>query len=399
MIARVRSGSLVRAVALAGMICALALMAAPGAWAGSQIPRQAAQEESAPAWMVQPAGELGGADVRSYFVYDLAPGEWVEDVVAIVNHSEAPLTLSVFGTDAFTGSDSGAFGLLDTGDEPRDVGAWVTLPEQEVTVPARSTMQIPFLVTVPANATPGDHVGGIVTSYVTSLTDESGRELDVDSRIAIRIYLAVDGELEPRLAVDGLQTSYRLSPNGITGDLTVSYLVRNSGNVRLGTAEQIQVAGPFGTASTSRSDALEEVLPGGVVMRSAVLSGVRATGWVDVEVIATGVDLTDRLDGQVPVGEASDRVIALPWWWLLIAVVLVTVIWLFVRRRRRRWAALKAELAQARANSAGPVDPPSTCPAADDAVAIDGSEGAGPEAGADTTAAAGASPAPGSGGS
>jgi len=309
-------------------------------------------------WLVQPAGPLGGADTRSYFEYDLAPGDGLEDVIAVVNHADTPLELSVFGTDAFTSPDDGSFGLLDTDTEPTDVGAWVTLAEEEVTIPAGARMEIPFVVQVPSNATPGDHVGGIVTSYLASATDESGEPVVLDARIAIRIYLTVDGELRPQLAVEELTTDFDLSANQLTGTLTVDYVVVNDGNVRLGADETIRVEGPFGIDLSDVAVAsVDEILPGGSVRRQAVFDGVPAAGRLVTRVEATPVDIGGHLtDEELPSARSSSAQFAMPWLWLFVLVVVLYLI----RRRRRRWRELKAALENARATPtdvAEPADP------------------------------------------
>lgn len=336
-----------RAQRLARLLVALLLAAGLGApFAGIAH----AEDDPTRSWLVQPAGPLGTAETRSYFVYSLEPGAWVEDVVAIVNHSEEPLELSLFGTDAYTNPDNGSFGLLPTEDDPDDVGSWVRLATDSVTVPARARMEIPFMVQVPANATPGDHAGGIVSSYVSTVIDEDDKEVLFDARIAVRIYLTVPGDLTPKLEVRDLETTFDLSSNGLTGTLTVDYTVANPGNVRLGGEEVVSAAGPFGVAERTSSTTIEEILPRGHVRRQAVLSAVPATGWINVDVDVTPVDIGERLgDYQVPTASATRTVVAAPWLWLAAVTLVIAAITWWIRRRRRRWTAMKAELEQARA--------------------------------------------------
>ena len=66
------------------------------------------------------------------------------------------------------------------------------------------SVEVPFTVTVPDNATPGDYVGGIVTS-LTQSGDAEG--INVDRRLGIRIRLRVGGELKPSLAVEDLHVA------------------------------------------------------------------------------------------------------------------------------------------------------------------------------------------------
>lgn len=312
----------------------------------------AATSDDSTSWLVQPAGPRGGADARSYFSYDASPGEYVEDVVRIVNHADADLTLALYGTDAFTDTASGGFGLLATAERPDDVGAWVTMGVSEVTVPARSSVDVPFLISVPANATPGDHAGGVVTSYVTAVNTETGEKVDFDARIAVRIYLNVRGAIAPALIPDDIRTSFELDASQLTGTLRVNYALANTGNVRLGAEETVAVRGPFGNEIDAASAKIDEVLADGSVEREFVFEGVPAAGFATVDVTVQPVDTADSIRMlQVDAVEASAFVWTVPWLWVIGVILLVTGVVLFVRWRRRRWRALKEELARATAGT------------------------------------------------
>lgn len=324
----------------------------------------ASAEDPAQRWMVQPSGALGGADARNYFVYSLNPGQSVQDEVAIVNLSDQPLTLSVLGTDAYTDSTSGAFGLLPSADEPTDTGAWVRLAADSVTIPEHSRAEVPFVLAVPSNATPGDHAGGIVTSLLTSGQDANGQNVLFDARIAVRIYLTVAGDLAPSLAVRDVSASLDLPVGGVRGTLTVDYTVANTGNVRLGGQESVRVTGPLGIEFEGRSSTIAEILPGGEVRRHEVFEDVPAAFWLTsrVEVTPTGAGSAEpRADA--PVASAAATTAAVPWLWVLVAVLVIACIVLLVVRRRRAWRAMKAELADARSPDANSPEPVSSASA------------------------------------
>ena len=68
------------------------------------------------------------------------------------------------------------------------------------------TAQVPFTVSVPDNATPGDYVGGILTSLEQA---DQAEGINVDRRLGIRIKLRVGGELKPNLAIEDLHVDVR----------------------------------------------------------------------------------------------------------------------------------------------------------------------------------------------
>lgn len=356
-----------------------AVLAALLAWAGGAAPIVASASPAIPgtaeraaaaaaddgadvSWLVQPAGEFGGSDVRTYLMHDVDPGQSVSDAIAITNLSETDLTLRIAATDAFSDPQSGGFSLLPTDDAPADVGAWVQLPASEVTVPARSRAEVPVLISVPSDATPGDHVGGIITSHTGAATDENGQPVLVEARIAMRVYLSVTGERQPALSVSDVHTTFTLGADQATGTMRTTFTVRNTGNTRLGADEAVSVQGPFGLRldGTVRSS-IAEILPGDDLQREVVVEDVPAALALTTRVAVTPIDVTDDDRELAPV-VVKTTVAAVPWLALVGLVLVVAVIWWFVRRRRHRWRALHAELAAARATQSGPA-----APGADDA--------------------------------
>src|SRR5262249_8376221 len=135
---------------------------------------------------IRPSG-ANGPDNRPVFTYGATPGAAVTGPTQVSNASEGPLPLRVYASDAFN-PRAGGFDLLAAGKKPVDVGAWVKVDQENVTVPGRGRSIVPFTLTIPANATPGDHAGGIVASLTTLQTNAKGDKVSVDQRVGARIY-------------------------------------------------------------------------------------------------------------------------------------------------------------------------------------------------------------------
>ncbi|WP_213451391.1 WxL protein peptidoglycan domain-containing protein [Rhizomonospora bruguierae] len=307
-------------------------------------------------WGVSPSSPKG-PNGRTMFAYKLDPGANLTDYVAVTNHSARPVTLTVYASDAVT-TPQGGFDLLPAARPPVDVGSWVSLTARTLTIPSTSRVDVPFTVTVPDNATPGDHVGGIVASLAATTTDAQGNRVAVDHRVGTRIYLRVTGELRPALALEDVRIQHHgsLNPFG-GGDVTATATVRNTGNVRLGGRPVTDVAGPLGLgARTASGAALPEILPGGAIRTTVQLTGAPPLFRLAVTTTVTPA----AVDGQVldPTPEtASHRVTvwAVPWSQLLLVVLVAGAVWAFVavRRHRRRRAARAMERAIAAARDEG----------------------------------------------
>ncbi len=105
--------------------------------------------------------------------------------MTVVSRSSTSITLRMYASDAFT-VPSGTMDLLPATGKPVDIGSWITVKQPTVTLRPQQAVVMPFTLTVPANATPGDHTGGVVASLIS---DEERTGVDLDRRLGSRIYL------------------------------------------------------------------------------------------------------------------------------------------------------------------------------------------------------------------
>ncbi|MEU1623634.1 DUF916 domain-containing protein [Streptomyces sp. NPDC005722] len=287
-------------------------------------------------WGAAPADTSVGKG-RSRFTYTLAPGSRVTDALAVVNRSDTTVKLKVYASDAFT-TPSGGIDLLTADQRPRDVGSWITVKSTTLTLKSQQSATVPFTLTVPRDATPGDHSGGVVTSLVTGV---QGKAVRLDRRLGSRLYLRVTGPLDPALTVGDLHAAYQgtLNPAG-SGSLRVTYTVRNTGNVRLKARQMLRTKGLFGLIGQDAGlPGLPEILPGNSLTRTVTVNGV----WPGVR-LDTDVVLQPLASDDQPAALRADQVTASrslwawPWGQLIVLAALVAAgcAYALLRRRRRR---------------------------------------------------------------
>lgn len=346
-----------RATAVALLAAALLLLA-PGA-------ARAASDPTALSWGVVPGdGDQGSG--RANFAYAVEPGAELRDAVVVTNHGQSALELDVYAADART-TTSGQLDLLPADEPSTGVGTWVVVDLPHVSLAPGASVEVPFTVRVPADATPGDHSGGVVTAAVSA---DDGSTVRLDRRLALRMHLRVAGEVAPALTVDGLSVEHRgtLNPVG-AGGAVVRYRVTNTGNARILPTEAVTVAGLAGNRRTVEAvpaDEAVEVLPGSSVTREVVLDDVRSLGSLDVEVVAVGTAV--GLGGGATARATADAsVVAVPWAsaTLLLLVAAGVVLLVVVHRRRQRAAA-------ARAGVVSPVAPTAPGPAPEGGAGVAG---------------------------
>ena len=303
-------------------------------------------EQSAPStvWSLTPAPEEG--EPRVSFRFDVPPGGNVEDAVELTNFSAHETTFTLEAADGIV-SESGTFDILQSGEENEAAGQWIELEHTEVTVPADESVTIPFTLTVPDNATPGDQPAGIAASVAAG----EGEDMSMVSRVGARIHLRVDGDIMPTLEVRDLEVNYQQNWNPFApGTATATWTVHNTGNVRLGAEQVLSSAGLFGMAEARESaEPIREVLPGGsatVQVEQQVLPLFALWSTVELTPQIVGDDVVDvELTG----GSDTVTVAAIPIPQLIILAFIGVLIWWFVTRKKRQAKKFEAAVAAAAA--------------------------------------------------
>lgn len=343
---------------------ALALLAAAAIAAalfGAATPTAVAAEGDM-SWGVQPSTP-SGPDGRSELSYQVAPGTVVSDWVAVTNYSPVAATLRVYAADAVTDYDTAAFTLVNADETSTRAGSWTSVdgasaacPDTDddaeracaatvgitVTLDPGARADIPFTLTVPVDATPGDHAAGIVASYVADAAVGEGAAVAVEQRVGTRIYLRVDGPLSPGMGVQGAVAGYDASLNPVGGGTArTGFDISNLGNTRISVQPEVALVGPFGIALGSFTlPAVQNIVPGGTAHVEAEMPGVAPLFLLSSEITLTpipagGVAATDPLPAAVT---ASTVAWAVPWMLLaiLLALGVVLSVVITVRRRSRR---------------------------------------------------------------
>lgn len=346
-----------RVPAVLAVLAALALGAAPAAAAAAAPAAAAAAVPAAVepppgaaatqvSWGVRPADTVHGAE-RPNFAYSLPPGGTLTDAIVLTNKGDAPLALDVYAADGFLTPD-GTLDLLEAGEQSAALGAWVEVASPQVVVEPGASVEVPFTLTVPADAQPGDYAAGVVSTLLV----ENAAGVSVDRRLGSRMHVRVGGDLAPALLVSGVDVDYRAGANPVVpGSATVTFTVTNTGNARIAPAEEVEVAGLLGLGGV-RAAAVDvpELIPGASVERSVVVDGVwplvRATA--SVALGGTVVALPGATDAAaapgVPGVVASSADWAVPWVALAVLALLVALVVLRVRARRRRTVRRQREL-------------------------------------------------------
>ncbi|WP_028046624.1 WxL protein peptidoglycan domain-containing protein [Cellulomonas sp. URHE0023] len=317
----------------AALVTALAALSACVGPAALAVPTAAPDGDVT--WTVRTGTHDLGAD-RTSFTYTVNPGGSVEDTLVVANHGATALDLAIHTADGYT-TESGQLDLLTPEETSTGVGAWVASSTSTVTVQPDATVDVPFTVQVPDSATPGDYVGGIVTSLTQADTEEG---INVDRRLGVRITLHVGGEVQPSLAVEGVAVAYHGTLNPFSaGDATISYTLHNTGNTTVSAQQVASAGGPFGwfTVHASDLEATPQLLPGESWKVSVPLHHVTPAVRVSATAVVTPL-LTDAAGSTTSLDQesASASTWAIPWSLLVLVLAMVAAVLGTVRVLRRR---------------------------------------------------------------
>jgi hypothetical protein len=288
-----------------------------------------------------------GLDGRPYLSFLASPGSRLTDRIAVLNLGIKKVTLNLYVADAKIGTD-GAFGYLARSAPRSDAATWIT-PETAgrsttVTLGPQGRAVIPVSLTVPANASPGDHAAGIILSLTSRVTSSAGERVDFEQRVALRTFIRISGPLHPQLTVENLTARYSGTLNPIRGGaVTVHYRVHNTGNVRLGARQTVAISGLLATRHPGKALAdVPLLLPGSSFDVTTTVHGVlpqlRLTAQVKLFPLTVAGDVNPGLPARFS-GQTS--LWAIPWGLGIVIgavalLILLALLWRRLRRRRGR---------------------------------------------------------------
>ena len=119
----------------------------------------------------------------------VSPGQPLTDAVVVRSSFSEPREVFLYAADAQPAT-GGGFGF-SARDEPQEqVGAWLRLAQDRVTVPSDGSVRVPYTVVVPRGTGGGEYVGAVVAEPVDQQT---GSGVQSRTRFAMAVYLRVPG--------------------------------------------------------------------------------------------------------------------------------------------------------------------------------------------------------------
>lgn len=188
---------------------------------------------------------------ESWFIYSLDLGESKEDAISVFNNTDEEVSLKLYAVDSIP-SNQGNF-ALEKEDEPRDgIGAWIKLSEEYLTLQPHESREIPFVITIPANADVGEHAGGIILQKAQKGVIETPMGASMVTRIGIRVYETVPGGIVKDVELVDFNIERKISDSK-KPYYEITLVARNKGNISLTSLASIEITGWGKTQYFTRS--------------------------------------------------------------------------------------------------------------------------------------------------
>ncbi|MEA3344153.1 MAG: LysM peptidoglycan-binding domain-containing protein [Patescibacteria group bacterium] len=176
---------------------------------------------------------------ESIFIHTLEPSAIQEEGILLVNNTEEQKTLQVYAVDSMV-SSGGAFACKQMAEPKNDVGSWIELEELEVTLDSGTSEIVPFTITVPQNASVGEHNGCIVIQEKKEKV-EGQTGMTLSFRTGLRVAITIPGQITRKLEITGFSIESQKD-----GGFLLQPSVKNLGNVSIDADVQVVTRHLFG---------------------------------------------------------------------------------------------------------------------------------------------------------
>lgn len=341
--------SLTRIAPGLGIALAAVLGGTPLSAHGGHTQSVAVADDTTVTWAIRPSdGQV--ADGRTAVEFELDPGESAQDYLEVTNLSRFTAEFKITAADGYF-TPQGRFNMLPSDRESTDSGTWIVLGAGEVSVDAGESVTVPFTITVPADATPGDHPAGIAASVLSVAEAEDGTTMGVESRVGFRVMTRVTGELSPSITIFGIAAQYASSWDLFhPGAVDVTFVAANSGNTQLRVSSVGRSSSLFSRTDAEHSEPTE-LFPGDERELSARIADVWPLGFAIVTVELSAAALPEG-EGIATVATSADVLVwTVPWLEILIMAGILLLGVAFFWGRRQQAAKVDRLIAEARRSS------------------------------------------------
>ena len=252
--------------------------------------------------------------------YELKAGSERKDTFTIVNDGQSAFDFVTY-TRPYSVTDEQYTADFVSNAKNADAYKWVQFDQPSYQTTPGQTIEVPFTIRVPANATPGGHYGVLFAETLPS-SASTGTGVKTKKRVGAIMYVTVEGDITRSGKV--LETSVPFLQ--FSKPLRASQRIQNSGNTDFELKTQVRVSDVFGGVKYSNERSLA-VLPNTV---RQVESNWENPAWVGLYKITLNTDLLDNKT------ESTHYVLYVPVWIYIVLGLLIAIRVFYAAKTRKK---------------------------------------------------------------
>ncbi|MCK4539737.1 hypothetical protein KAU09_01120 [Candidatus Parcubacteria bacterium] len=177
----------------------------------------------------------------------MSPGEIWKSSIKIINNNPEEISIYAQALDFKGGKESGEVEFSQAKEKNIDGSSpffsqWIVLDSEEIKIAPFGSKEIPFIIDVPEDASPGGHYAAILAGTAPPFDDISGSSIKISSLLASLILLNVKGDVLERGIIREFSSDKKFYQ-----DEKINFIVRfeNLGNIHLQPRGDIKIYNQF----------------------------------------------------------------------------------------------------------------------------------------------------------
>jgi hypothetical protein len=264
----------------------------------------------------------------SSFEFTQSPGETSTGTVTLDNQQVQAVKVRVDLRNFVAQGEEGSVSLT-TDDTSYSLAKWIKVTPETIDVPAHSSSEFTFTVTVPKNAEPGGHFGSIVFTTVPPAIKGTGAVLSLE--VASLISLEIPGDVAEKAVIKSFTVD---KPFYEFGPVTFATRINNQGGRHISIHGSIIAKGWFGQKFIIPLYPPENILPNATKRIETVLKNKLLVGPFTAELVATYGTHNQQLSANVEFKTFPVRY----------GVIILVVLFLLLLARNRIAAIIKISI-------------------------------------------------------
>lgn len=128
------------------------------------------------------------------FIYEMRPGETIEDALTVENLANLEQDFDLYGVDAVI-NEKDEFQPLLNSDQKKEIGSWIKFETPEITLAGKTKSENKFTLTVPENTPYGNYLGFIGAEKFGN--DKKNAQVKIVSRKVHKVEITVTDNPQP----------------------------------------------------------------------------------------------------------------------------------------------------------------------------------------------------------